>query len=377
MASDHRDMFDTSKTAELPAAALAVMLLSSTADPSCQHRRDLESIAACLPSTGESSGVVEWLAQRKIDSLLYLGDRNPRPRQRLYDLVWARQRDAAEQIARALSTSSIPVIIFKGADIVSRYFGTHAIGFLDDIDILVPKECLDEVAETLKSLGYCKSIIKRGPLLVDWKDDELDQVESGHYELAPFWKMEEVQLDSELIGALTRRTPLWMSSNGSWFVGLNIDLHHGVATNVPGTPFFERSRPSVFPDAAAMNASDLLWLTVSRYYTEVALNGKRSLRDFSYVLSLLSREEIDWDVVLRAQSMYSLGAALHYYLAFAERIFPGVVPCDVLDSTNPRVDSSRFDWGWQLEQLFSVGAPFPLDQQVVLASGDRTRSDYK
>jgi hypothetical protein len=101
-----------------------------------------------------------------------------------------------------------------------------------------------------------------------------------------------------------------------------------------------------------------VWITLTRYYNEVALLGKRYLRDFAYIIPILKNEAIDWDVVLSANRSYELHAPLFYYLNFL-RSLGACVPEAVLAETSPLRSERLRDFGWQLGKLFDVLEPSP------------------
>jgi hypothetical protein len=106
--------------------------------------------------------------------------------------------------------------------------------------------------------------------------------------------------------------------------------------------------------------SNQLWLLTSRYYTEVAVHGKSSLRDFAYILPLIACGDLDWDVVLSTARKYGLRSSLYYYLYFMSFLTEGAVPKSVLAELSPDRGNRRHDWGWQLGKLFDLVEAFPL-----------------
>lgn len=65
---------------------------------------------------------------------------------------------------------------------------------------------------------------------------------------------------------------------------IEIDVHHGIASDVESESFFERAVPSVHGVASTMSPTDHVWVVTSRLYNEVSLYGMNSLRSFAYVL---------------------------------------------------------------------------------------------
>jgi hypothetical protein len=300
-----------------------------------------------------------WLARRRIDALL-----DDNPLQPLYNRIWMRQRDALGEVMSALARRDINALCFKGAEIHLRHFADHALGRMADVDILVVREKAEVARAELYELGYRHGVFNPGTGIVSWSSkDEIAQQEAGHYELAPLLRLERFeasQTEAALIGSQGIRVPIWPGGKvGEWCLGINIDVHKDVATNISSDEFFKCADPGSCGAGYSMSSSDLLWFTASRYYSEVGTVGKRSLRDLAYIIALL-RGRIDWDHVMRMATDYQLGASLFYPLAFLQRTFGAAVPDAVLEATSPLKTPRRRDWGWQLGVLFDFIEPLPL-----------------
>ena len=102
-----------------------------------------------------------------------------------------------------------------------------------------------------------------------------------------------------------------------------------------------------------MSPADHLWFITGRYYNEVAMHDKRSLRDFVYIIPILVNSHIDWEIILQSASDYNLRPSLYYYLFFLNQLLSGrYIPIEVIDKLSPANGSRSRDWGWQLDKLF-------------------------
>ena len=305
-----------------------------------------------------------WLARRQIDALL-----DDHPLRSLYNRIWHRQRAALVETMTALERRGIEALTFKGAEIHLRYFGDLALGGMVDADILVQPPQIEAARAELHTLGYRHGVRDWRADGADWmgdvrwlSSDEIAACETNHYELAPLQRVEPFHVSVEETAHLLLqrvRIPVWRQSDGAWRLGICVDLHHGVASNVPNDAFFAGAVPGTCGAARSMSATDLLWFTASRHYVEVAVEAKRSLRELAYAITLLG-DAIDWDRVLRVAVDYELGGSLYYPLAFLRRVFGIAVPDAVLDASSPLRTSRRRDWGWQLGVLFDFIEPCPL-----------------
>jgi len=310
------------------------------------------------PAPPGSAGFA-WLLRRRIDALL---DGNPL--QSLYNRLWQAQRAALVEALTALEQAGVEAIVFKGAEFHTRYFDGRALGGMTDVDVLVRRGRAEAARRTLFELGYRHGF--QDPEAGGarwWSEAEVWRQEAGHYELAQLLRVQPVEVSAEeaaLVAGNGVHLPAWPEAggDGAWSIGVGIDVHEAVAANVGGERFFAGAAPGTCGAGLSMGAGDLLWLTVSRWYSELAL-GKRSLREVAYVLPLLAGSP-DWEPVLRAAADHRLGAALYYPLAFVRRAFGADVPDEVLRVADPRRTSRRRDWGWQLGPLLDVIEPPPV-----------------
>jgi hypothetical protein len=344
-----RDVIDHRRLS--PDAARGVALLERLAgDPSAIER--------ITPAPVGSSGFA-WLAGRRIDALL---DSNPLSS--LYERIWSRQRSALLETMSELEARGIEALAFKGVEFHLRYFGTRAIGGMADADILVRANDLEGTRAALHDLGYRHGDFDPRDGYVRWYSaGDVKKLEADHYELAAFLLLEpfEVSAYEDLLLRRERiRVPVWPAAAGAgWCLGISFDVHHGVATNISGDRFFGTAVPGTCGAGRSMSPSELFWFTISRWYSELAVVRKRSLRDLAYVLPVFG-DDLDWETVLRAAADYELGAALYYPLSFMDRAFEVDVPSEVLIATDPRRTSRRSDWGWQLGPLLDFIEPVPL-----------------
>jgi hypothetical protein len=304
------------------------------------------------------------LRAMKIDGLLWAVDKRAAALQRGYVRIEAMQQASAAQAVQALLAHEVTPLAFKGVDLTPRYFADGSPSAMNDVDLLVRRDEIGRARTALLGLGFRQAYFDetRGAL-VDADIADIAEVERVHYELYPFRRILPIDFESGIAAEL-RTSPakqplLFDDDGGAWFID-EIDLHHSVALDVDPQPLFARARASVVPGALALDAADQLWLITSRCYNEVALHGKRSLRDFAYMLGMLRHESIDWDRVLAVACEYEMRPALYYYLRFADSLFSNpVVDPAIWSRLDPRQGSRARDWGWQLACLFETLDPFP------------------
>lgn len=295
-------------------------------------------------------GKVGWLRERQIDSLLFFRQAGDQPQQRLYNFIWTTQRQWCIAAVSALAAAGVRAIVFKGAEFFERHFAPEAVGIMHDIDLLVEMEQIPDALDILKQLGFRQDVV--------WPDgrgtrprspEELNAFLARHYELAPLVLLHP-------IGDSWTKPEVWpmVRVEGELFLAVYIDLHFGVAINIPGAPFFDRAEASVFRHGLTMCAADHLWFVASRLYSECAFHGKVSLRDLAYLVALVRKTSIAWDVVEDAAARYSLGPLLYYVLTFLQRLTGINVPPQILASCDPTSRTYRRDAGPQLHLWMGV-----------------------
>lgn len=318
---------------------------------------------AIPPTAVETDGCtpacLEKLLDRKIDSLYYGAVSPGSPVQRLYDAIWSAQERVCASVLADLAAAGTMPLVFKGGDFQKRYW-PFAVSASADIDILLPRTHLGVARASLYSNGYRQAKFDRKQgRLIDGDVVEIGEVEAGHYELFPFCRLEPIVLaPDEREAADGRNLPLFIDARDAFLI-VEIDVHHRVSVDLESEPLIERSRSSPYGHGLSMSAEDHLWFTTSRLYTETAIHGKRSLRDFAFLLSLLANETIDWDALLAIAREYELHAALYYYFHFLA-FLGGPIPAGVLEQLSPRHSRRLRDWGWQLSVLFDWVDPAPF-----------------
>ncbi|UQE03632.1 nucleotidyltransferase family protein [Bradyrhizobium japonicum] len=303
------------------------------------------------------------LKDKRIDSLAYLHFGANSAEQRLYDKLWNIQLNVLREVITRCTERGITPYVFKGVEFLLSCFESRSLGMLFDVDLLVARDDIEEVKAISHAVGLRQTIFSREKQVLVGRDvADIARLESNHYELAPFSQMFRLDLaDDELeIARQWDQHPIYVTEGNEAIAVVEVDIHHRVALDIESEPLFARATASAMQPALTLSSGDLIWFTVSRFYTEVALNGKRSLRDFAYIAEFIRSKEVDWDVVLGAAVEYDLAPSLFYFLSFVAR-FDGVhVPADLLEKLTPIGKRRQRDWGWQLGCLFEFVEGYPL-----------------
>ncbi|HXU70401.1 MAG TPA: nucleotidyltransferase family protein [Polyangia bacterium] len=308
---------------------------------------------------------LEELVWRQIDSLYYLAFEPDAPTQRLYDKLWQAQQRGLETILARLANEGVRPVVIKGAELVRRHYGAHAMGLLRDVDLLVERADLGKTARILAQLGYLDWVWDR--TRGGWYDrDPLEAARATlqHYELMPVTLLVPLELDAAELAAAR---PLCRSSSPLVLIDdrchalLDVDVHHGLGRNVDVQELFARAIPSAFASARTFGTTDHLWFLVKRSYVEVAQHGRRSLRPFAYLAPLLRAGDVDWTLLRRLAEQFESGPALYYWLSFLDGLADGgLVPEDFLADMHPLRRGRAGDLGWQLAPMFDAVEPPPI-----------------
>ena len=329
---------------------LAIELLAWAVRPACAVERRADDEPLRLP----------MLRERGIDSLWVFAHGVDDPVQRVYDKVWREQLRLAAEFDAAMRSERIPCLALKGLPLAARWFGGRALGCMGDIDVLVPREDILRTIAVLYALGLRPRYFDADAGRMRDRDiAEMAAAEARHYELVAYNRCVALELDDEELAAARslKRNSLRMI-DGRPVAIVELDVHHGVASDLDSGEFFERA---VAPATGMRTLSDAdhLWFGLSRLYAEVALHGKDSLRDFAYLAPLVTRGEVDWRVVVDAAARLELRPALFYFLGFVQHLAGGAIPAGVLDELDPRKGLRYRDWGWQVGRLLGRLDPSP------------------
>jgi hypothetical protein len=307
----------------------------------------------------------ELLIRREIDGLLPVAGMTNDPWENIYRDLWAFQLEALHEILGAFASFNLHAVVFKGAELVTRFYPDSPLGFFVDVDVLINREQIQLAKKVLYGLGYIQSFFDPTSFNLLPRDvRDVGTLEASHYELAPFCKTHSYPCPPQYLDVLARRAqhPAYVK-DGALSVVMEIDIHHNVAIDTNAGPLLQRAVNSSCLQGQTLSDSDHLWVNCSRYYNEVALFGKRTLRPLVYTAPLLYGR-IDWDIVLASAREHELSASLYYPLRILEAITRTVIPREVLSALNPRLSSGR-DFGWQLGPLFEFVEPFPFDEPTL------------
>jgi hypothetical protein len=223
----------------------------------------------------------------------------------------AREIDA---IAAALAPLGVPVILLKGAAYAAADLPPAQGRLFGDIDILLPREMLDEAEQLLVKAG--------------WNSAKADSYDQRYYRE---WMHELPPLQHE-----KRQTA--------------IDVHH---TIVPPTSRFavdgKRLRDAAVPVSGMTNISvlapaDMVLHSAAHLFTEGEFGrGLRDLCDLDRLIRhFAARDAHFWDALAARAMSFSLERALHYALRFAAGILGTPVPDGLLTLGAPAPAAEAF-----------------------------------
>ncbi len=303
------------------------------------------------------------LRQRRIDSLAFLASDETNVAQRVYDKLRAVQRRHAVDVVTELMDRGVRCITYKGLELEGLCFDSRALSYMNDVDLLVERRDLGEAKRVLFGQGYIQGHfdVATGEL-VEFDVPDLGAYENAEYELGRFGKVCRLALAPEELRWATenRRFPIAIDREGCSMVA-EFDIHYSPAHGAEPEPLWRRAVPSTLGVGETFCAADHLWLTLTRYYFEVAQSKHLSLRELAYVAPLVAGADVAWDAVLGVvHEQPQLRCGLYYTLSFLSSLAGHAVPGEVLRELAPRTDDRERDWGWQLGRQLEFIEPFPL-----------------
>lgn len=306
--------------------------------------------------------IISKLKEKQIDSLYYFQFDPLNRQQQFYEWVWGIQTQCLQKVLDALNKEGISYLIFKGAEFIGRYYDHKPINLVYDIDFLVPQKEIMKVQSIMHSLGYHYGSIDPGSFKYEYLDiHEAGKIMQYHYELPSLSKPITTSLPESFSEFCTENPTfsVWHDQYKT-IVFAEFDFHYQLALDVVGDEVFDRKVASIYPGAYTLNPADSLWFTLSKYYNEVALHGKSSLRDFVYLIALLNNESIDWKIFLSSVREYKLHHSTYYFLFFCNLFLQKPVPEEIFSELDPLKNNRLKDWGWQIEKLFEekIECPF-------------------
>jgi putative nucleotidyltransferase-like protein len=207
------------------------------------------------------------------------------------------------RVRRALAQLEVPIILLKGAAYLIADLPPARGRFVGDLDLLVPRDKIDDVERTLLANG--------------WAMSDLDPYDEHYYRE---WAHEIPPLVHP-----DRDTPL--------------DIHHTIA------PLTSR----VHPDAAALIGSslplaqspfrilapaDMVLHSAVHLFNDEVSKPLRDLFDLHDLLCHFSAEQGFWIELLARARLHGLGRPMHYMLCCTRRLLGTPIPDEIFEAAN-------------------------------------------
>lgn len=226
-----------------------------------------------------------------------------------FTCAW-RNNNLYQELAKSLNAlreEGIPVILLKGAHLVKIIYGNIALRSVGDVDILVRKNDLLQVRETLRKLGYRSS-----------KEEDIETACARCHHLLPLMKEDAAPIELHWTFELSFAIDL----NGLW----------------------ERVRPVMLADADVLVLSPedlLLHLCLHSAYHHLYENGLRAFSDIRETIRH-NRDELDWETVFSRASQWGAGNSVYLTLHLAKKLLGADVPEELLARHKPDSFSQQF-----------------------------------
>jgi hypothetical protein len=291
---------------------------------------------------------------------------------RLASMVYSVQRDCWLKVQSELNSRGISVLIFKGLLFIDQIYRNSNHYLMNDIDCLVHQSDLQGVRDALEHIGYSQRIVSNCGIIQTVSEDLIGDFESKHYELFPYTLIVEVPALVELIADIGKYVSghPFIIEEGRCYLAIEIDVHHNLSHGFDENDIWDS--PKVFTlgelDVSAPNLNVMGWFLPARFYHEVMVLADKKAKLLADLAGLVATESIDYDVVLKMASRYTLESSLWYVYRFLREELDFGVPIDFLESLreNGRNKPQYRDWGDFLPKLIGESVTYSLS---------RTRSD--
>ena len=208
-------------------------------------------------------------------------------------------------LVRAFDAEGIPVVALKGMHLAMAVYGGIALREMNDIDILVPRECLERAGAVTLAHGYTST--------------------------RPFSVETDVAVSAHLAALVKGRARL--------------EIHWSIVEprrsySVDSAPLIERAVPLAIPGAAlrALALEDLvLHLSAHTAYSHRFEFGLRSLCDLAMLVDRYENT-IDWAMVVRRAEAWGWSRGVQLTLDLARGLLGARVPAEVFQSFGVDLD---------------------------------------
>ncbi len=293
-------------------------------------------------ATPEDWGRIREIARtQRITANLYfrlrpLADRTAIPHDVLQDMAQAYQErtmrnlflfSELRQLTNALHTASIPLLVLKGMHLAADVYGEVGLREMDDIDVLVPRESLQQTADIMVEMGY----VSKEPIDIPrWSADEhhLPRMFSPHNTVVEVhwnitWPRDQYSL-SDLDGLWDRARTLTIA---------NVEVQ-------------------------GLSPEDLLLhLCVHAAYQHMFYTGLRPACDIAATVQAY-RNELDWSQVVARARQWQWDPGVHLMLRLARECLEADIPAEVLRATGSAHSEEAFEAAlfmlWNIESDVSA-----------------------
>jgi len=284
-------------------ASAPSLLLQAAIDPRSMRQLELSAWEPLL-SCGRRNAVLAYLAH-KAEAANVLGDvpTGPRDAMRAAQTAAARLAQLAlwevDRVSRVLLRVGIPAIALKGAAYLLRGMPHAATRVLTDVDIMVPRERIDECERELLAAG--------------WKGTKLDAYDQQYYRR---WSHEIPPL--QYPGRM-----------------LSIDIHHTICPPVSRLrpdprAFWADSEPGDHRYVHLFSPVDSVLHAAIHLFFDSDLDGRfRDLLDLHEMLQTFGLREGFWEALLRRAKEQNLGRPLYYAVVTLQALLKTDIPEDV------------------------------------------------
>ena len=210
-------------------------------------------------------------------------------------------------LAQALKARKVPVIVLKGMHLAAAVYGEVGMREMDDIDILVPRDCLHEAAAAMADIGY----VSKEPLDVE------------------FWAQKQHHLPR-----------MFNQSNTVVEVHWNVTWPGDAQALTDLEGLWSRAQPLTIAGCEVLGLSPedlLLHLCIHASFQHMFYTGLRPACDLDATVRCY-QEELDWKLVCQLARQYKWQTGVRLMLHLTEKCLGTRIPKQMWQELRPTQD---------------------------------------
>ena len=272
-------------------------------------------------------------------------------------------RAGAAEIDYVLGRLGIQPVYLKGTITSNRYYRHPWQRWYKDVDFLVTEREAIPTFEIIKQMGYVQGYYdsRGGTIVTDGVSKPVAVTNEG-YELPRQTKLVPVECSEELAETLRHHYDgryLRMQANTAW-VPVSVEIHYALEADRRLPAESQVAQLDFIPNGRRLTAECEFLFLCFKAYVDIVVFGICSVKLVADALRVANheREQIDWNVFLPHCRDLGLSPTIRYLLHHARSLYGMPLPGVDFEGHLSSRDKSPFEFGDFLPALVKRGAAF-------------------